>query len=92
VTSAKGEQRSPLKSAAEFRGPAPAPLPMLVAYAWQVVYQRPASVAELELGCAFLQQQLATLRAQNAAGDHEAAALTNLCQQLLSSNEFLYVD
>ena len=27
-----------------------------------------------------------------AAGDPELAALTNLCQQLLSSNEFLYAD
>jgi hypothetical protein len=38
-----------------------------------------------------LQQQVKYLRAtQNK--DPDQAALVNLCQQLLSANEFLYVD
>jgi hypothetical protein len=73
-------------------GPANITIPQQIAYAWAVAYQRNITREELELGCAFVARQLAQLRAQNAPGDHERTALTNLCQQLLSSNEFLYVD
>lgn len=80
-------------SAADFHGPGTvrAALPQQIAQAWQLAYQRPATRAELELACRFVQQQIQQLRASGHA-DAELAALTNLCQQLLSSNEFLYVD
>ena len=47
---------------------------------------------EIELGCRFVLAQLSQLRSSGDKTDHELAALTNLCQQLLSSNEFLYGD
>jgi hypothetical protein len=46
---------------------------------------------ELDLACAFLDRQTRQLRGAKGA-DAELSALTNLCQQLLASNEFLYVD
>jgi mono/diheme cytochrome c family protein len=62
----------------------------LVAKAWELAYLRQPTADELKLGTAFLSAQSASLRGK--AKDAELAALTNLCQQLLASNEFLYVD
>jgi hypothetical protein len=58
--------------------------------AWRLAYLRPPAADEARLAAAFLTAQTAAL----AAGSKEPdlAALTNLCQQLLASNEFLYVD
>ena len=56
-------------------------------WAWQLAYQRPPEAEELALARRFLERRLA-----HAAGGSALAALTDLCQQLLSSNEFLYVD
>ncbi len=78
-------------SSADFRAPGGATLPQLVAQAWLIAYQRPATTAELELACRFVDKQMRQLRATGKP-DPELAALTNLCQQLLASNEFLYVD
>jgi hypothetical protein len=78
-------------SATDFRGPSSSSLVQQAAFAWRLVYQRPASPEEIELACRFLLRQNERLRAAGNA-DPELAALTNLCQQLLSSNEFLYVD
>jgi hypothetical protein len=60
------------------------------AFAWREAYQRSATVEELEIAAGFLDRQMDHLRANTK--DVELAALTNLCQQLLSSNEFLHVD
>lgn len=79
-------------SAAEFHGPLGATIAQQAAYAWKTVYGRSASPDELELACRFLEEQTATLRASGQKGDHEQMALATLCQQLMSSNEFLYVD
>lgn len=79
-------------SAADFHGPLGASLVAQIAYAWQIVYGRAITADELELAGQFLTAQLATLRAAGDKPEHELAALTNLCQQLISSNEFLYVD
>jgi hypothetical protein len=55
--------------------------------AWKMVYQRPITNEELAWVNEYCSQQL------KAPGpDRELAVLTNLCQQLLISNEFLYVD
>jgi hypothetical protein len=67
-------------------------LPQQLAQAWRIVYQRAPSREELELGCQFVTTQQAALQKRGDKGDHELTALTSLCQQLLSSNEFLYAD
>jgi mono/diheme cytochrome c family protein len=61
-----------------------------IGLAWQIAYGRPVEPDELTAARNFLRQQRAGL----AAGKHdpELASLADLCQQLLSSNEFLYVD
>ncbi|MBA4107085.1 MAG: hypothetical protein C0485_15170 [Pirellula sp.] len=61
-----------------------------LAHAWKLAYQRPITTEELSFGSQFLQQQIAS---QDSAQENpEQAALINLCQQLLASNEFLHVD
>ena len=62
----------------------------LVEAAWKLAYLRQPAADELRLAKTFLTTQSATLRA--TVKDPDLAALTNLCQQLLASNEFLYVD
>ena len=73
-------------------GPRSATLPQLVAAAWRLAYCREPTEQELATGRDFVEGQQAALEAAGAAGDHRLVALTSLCQQLLSSNEFLYVD
>ena len=65
--------------------------PQRIARAWELAYQRPASPEEIDLACQFVRGQTQQLRAAKVA-DPELVALTNLCQQLLAANEFLYVD
>lgn len=57
----------------------------MIAQAWVMAYQRPVSREELDAALAFV-------AASRGGDDPELAALTDLCQQLLCSNEFLYVD
>jgi hypothetical protein len=87
----EGGRSAAWNSAADFHGPL-VPLPRQVAYAWSVAYLRPITSGELERAMQFIAAQLDTMESQKAKGDRELTALTNLCQQLLSSNEFLYVD
>jgi len=65
-------------------------LAQYAAFAWRTAYQRSATDDEIALASQFLAVQVPRLRANIA--DPELAALTNLCQQLLSSNEFLHLD
>jgi hypothetical protein len=60
-------------------------LSRMIAFAWDLAYQRPISREELDAARAYV-------AAPRGGGDSELAALTDLCQQLLCSNEFLYVD
>jgi hypothetical protein len=76
---------------ADFCGPLPDPLPGMIARAWDLAYQRPAAPDEVESACRFVRRQEEHLRSAKVP-DPELAALTNLCQQLLAANEFLYVD
>ncbi len=92
LAGASGESLGAWNSSADFHGPAAASLPQLVAGAWQVAYLRLPTNEELNLACSFVAEQQAALHVAKAAGDHELIALTSLCQQLLSSSEFLYVD
>jgi hypothetical protein len=57
------------------------------ACAWKLVYQRPITPEETVWVNEYGARQLST-----PGPDRELAVLTNLCQQLLISNEFLYVD
>ena len=89
------DQGQPLgvwNSATDFHGPLGVSLPQLVARAWLLAFQRLPAADELTAGCELVHKQRAYLQASGAAGDHELIALTSLCQQLFSSNEFLYVD
>ncbi|HEU5117222.1 MAG TPA: DUF1553 domain-containing protein [Isosphaeraceae bacterium] len=72
--------------------PAETPWSGWIGHAWELAYQRPISDAELVLARAFVADQLAALGQEGEADERHRAVLTNLCQQLLSSNEFLYVD
>ncbi|MFO0807694.1 MAG: PSD1 and planctomycete cytochrome C domain-containing protein [Gemmataceae bacterium] len=66
------------------------PMAAWVTAAWELAYQRSPTADELTLAVGFLESQVAMLRGK--AKEPEVAAMTNLCQQLLASNEFLYVD
>ena len=79
-------------AASEFGSPPTTAWPHLVARAWEDAFQRPATVDELTDACEFVTDQFIRMRAAGTQGDLELLALTHLCQQLLSSNEFLYVD
>ncbi|QDV38433.1 PSD1 and planctomycete cytochrome C domain-containing protein [Tautonia plasticadhaerens] len=74
------------------QGKTGATLPRLIAHAWALAYQRPIEPEELELARAFVAEQLDAMDSADAPEDRPRAALTHLCHQLLSSNEFLYVD
>ncbi len=91
---AGGKPLGSWNAAAGFHGPPPPPLAQQVAYAWQLAYARKATLAEMQLSLGFLKQQIAHLKQQPDAKkpEPEQQAMTNFCQSLLSSNEFLYVD
>lgn len=84
-------------SAKDFHGPRTQldPWPQQVVYAWQLAYGRSPTDEELSAALAFLTEQFEILRGNRDAAAPIAPslqAMTNLCQVLLSSNEFLYVD
>ncbi|MFH1301778.1 MAG: DUF1553 domain-containing protein, partial [Planctomycetota bacterium] len=85
-------------SAAEFRGPEPAQksLQAQAAYAFELALCRKPTPEELQLVVRFMGNQLAYLQQhpeQIPKGVTPARqTITNLCQALMSSNEFLYVD
>ncbi len=66
--------------------------------AWQMAYCRAPSAIQLQAGVAFLGEQAAIIAASPPAAPQaesstpEQVALSNLCQALVMSNGFLYVD
>ena len=64
----------------------------MIDHAWTLAYQRAITDEERAWARAFVDGQLAALARSKAKADHQLAVLANLCQQLLTSNEFLYVD
>ena len=92
LTDTNGKVIETWGSASDFHGPLGLSLPEQIAIAWRLAYGRPATSDELELGCRFVKDQTQLLSSRGQKDDAELMALTNLCQQLLSSNEFLYVD
>jgi hypothetical protein len=63
-----------------------------IAAVWRLVYQRAITPIELDWAQDFAAQHYATLERLRAAGDREITVLSSLAQQLLDSNEFIYVD
>jgi hypothetical protein len=87
-----GDEPSVWKSDAGMRGPSSEPpIARQVARAWRLAYGRGAMSEELSLAMSYLGDQVDAL---SAAGNAEPVrqAITNLCQVLLGSNEFLYVE
>lgn len=85
-------------SVSGFRGPEAdlRLLPAQINAAWEIVLSRPASEAELELALQFASNQL-TLMSRSADGTASGRSrgqqvLVNVCQMLLNSNEFLYIE
>lgn len=87
-------------SADDFHGPVTqdnyAELPAQIAAAWELAYLRPPTGDELRVALQFAARQLAELH-HTARGTPPGVTagrqvLINLCQILLNSNEFLYVD
>jgi hypothetical protein len=85
------KEASAVASRLRARTPRPT-LPEQIGHAWELVYQRPITPEELSQASAFVLEQQRALEHSSASGDKELTVLTNLCQQLLDSNEFLYVD
>ena len=92
LTDAAGAPLDQWNSTADFHGPTGAALPQQIAFAWQIAYERPITAEELETACQFILDQMTYLKTRGDKADPEIAALTSLCQQLFSSNEFLHVD
>ena len=82
----------------QFRGPGDSlqKLPGQIVRAWKLAYCREPSREELALAIGFLGKQIDALDASPQAVPQGRSvvrqAMTNLCQSLLSSNEFLYVE
>ena len=68
-------------------GSKPDQLARQAAHAWKLVYQRTITPEEVAWVNEYGSRQFAA-----SGPDRELAVLTSLCQQLLVSNEFLYVD
>jgi hypothetical protein len=64
----------------------------MIDLAWRHAYGRPISTEELDWASQFIEHQLDALGQQGTPETRERTILTNLCQQLLASNEFLYLD
>jgi len=60
---------------------------------WALLFAAPPTAAEMQASLAYLTDQTETFRkAAGPKGDPDRQALTSLCQVLLGSNRFLYVD
>ncbi|WP_417377166.1 DUF1553 domain-containing protein [Gimesia maris] len=98
--SLKNEQGGVQKwdSAAEFRGPEPEQksLPAQAAYAFELALCRQPTPDELLLVTRFINNQMVYLQQHPEQLPKDVTpgrqVITNLCQALMSSNEFLYVD
>jgi len=84
---------------------APNDLTAQVTLAWKLAFGRAAPQDEIKVAVQFVQEQQKQFKQQNTEKNkdkkpdpateqaaQELAALTSLCQALLSSNQFLYVE
>lgn len=68
-------------------------LPKRIARAWELAYGRAPSAEELDSALEFIRRQLEYLAGHPVEKREPLKlAMSNLCQSLLNSNEFLYVD
>ena len=90
--------RKIIESAAEFHGPQDdySRLPVQVIAAWRQVLLRPPTDDELRLTMEFVHTQLTWMHKDPssipAGSSPSIQVLTNVCQMLINSNEFLYID
>lgn len=102
-----GQPAKAWKSAVEFAGPAAPPVAAELVAAWRFALGREPTAAEWKVALEFATAQLeylatpagaasvaaaAKARPDFPGGDVDALVLMNVCQTLLSGNEFLYVD
>lgn len=83
------------KSERDFGGPSQGDWVPWISKAWQLAYARDVSPEELNRAVSFVSEQLEELRLvreQAPAAELELLVLNSLCQALLASSEFLYVD
>jgi hypothetical protein len=87
-----------IASVDQFGGPAESvdEIPGQIVRAWQLAYCREPSPDELQLAVGFIARQVELLQSAPGSLPKDRSALrqslTNLCQSLLGSNEFLYVE
>ena len=62
-----------------------------IAYGWQLAYGRAPTREEVQLSIEFIEQQLVLLINSKNESPFEQA-MTNYCQALLTSNQFLYME
>ena len=62
-----------------------------VAYGWLLAYGRRPTIDELKLSVDFIREQVELLRTENHKNPL-SQAMTNYCQALLGSNQFLYIE
>ena len=85
-------------SSETFQGPTESveSIPGQIVRSWELAYCRQPNHDELHLAIKFVSQQIQTLSEQPQAVPQGRTvirqAMTNLCQSLISSNEFLYIE
>ena len=88
VTSSKDDFRGPVESSET--------VPGQIVRAWELALCRPPSDEELALAAGFVANQVETFQKEKTTlppgRSATRQAMTSLCQSLMSSNEFLYVD
>ena len=92
VKTEDGRVLARLNSAADFAGPNGPSLAMQAAHAIELVHGRSPLEGELALLVEFMRRQGERLAGTVPRSALEETLMTLVCQQLLSTNEFLYVD
>lgn len=98
LTYSSGSNTVTLETDKEFQGPAesPAQIAGQIERIWQLALCRSPEPSELSLAMSFVSQQIDTFRSRGTTLPDKRSpvrqAMTNLCQALFSSNEFLYID
>ena len=87
-----GQELDRWETSSDFHGPVLTTMADRIALAWRLAYCRPITAEEMSLAFDFVNQQTKTIKQSGNDPDFESTALSSLCQQLFSSNEFLYVD
>ncbi len=93
-----GQKDQAIVAKDQFQGPLESrdTLPGQIVKAWELALCRRPEKEELQLAVEFVSRQISTFQAARTAlpGNRRPArqAIIDLCQSLMSSNEFLYVD